>query len=269
MVKKSLLGAALGAGALFLVFGTSAPSYIRTAFCKVRQSAKDSVPLQFDIERARQEIADLKPMFDQNKETLARAEIETEHLEREVVTIQANLDKERKTILALRHSLETGEFRLASHGGDTAKDVKAELAHRKDHFDYTSDLLVQKEATLKAKKKIIESAHEQLQNLRTQKSTLLARLAKIEASLKNVEATNSKNEFNFDGTALARAKQTVTELEERLDVMARRAEIEGRYGELDQPSAYVDPQRDIVKEIDEQFGKDGSRPAPKTADKSL
>ena len=84
MVKKGLLGAALGAGTLFLVFGTSAPSYVKTAFHKVRQGAKDAVNPQFEIDRARQDIASLKPMFDQNKETLARAEVEAEHLEREI-----------------------------------------------------------------------------------------------------------------------------------------------------------------------------------------
>ena len=37
MVKKGLVGTALGAGALFLVFGTSAPSYeIGRASCRER-----------------------------------------------------------------------------------------------------------------------------------------------------------------------------------------------------------------------------------------
>ena len=53
MVKKGVIGAALTAGALYLAFGTHAPSYVRTAFHKVRHTAKDSVPIQFDIERAR------------------------------------------------------------------------------------------------------------------------------------------------------------------------------------------------------------------------
>ena len=76
MVKKGLLGAALGTGALFLVFGTSAPSYVKTAYHRLRQNAKEAVNPQFEIERARQDIESLKPMFDQNKETLARAEVE-------------------------------------------------------------------------------------------------------------------------------------------------------------------------------------------------
>lgn len=268
MVKKGLLGAALGTGALFLVFGTSAPSYVKTAYHRLRQNAKEAVNPQFEIERARQDIESLKPMFDQNKETLARAEVEAEHLEREVGTIQANLDRSKQTILALQHKLKTGDFRLTSHSSDAAVEVKSELAHRLDHFDYTSDLLHQKQETLKAKRKIIQAAHQQLENLRTQKSTLLAKLANIEARLRMIEATQSKNEFNFDGTALSRAKQTISELEERLDVMARRAEIEGRYGDLDQPSCYVDPHRDVVKEVDEKFGQENHQTA-KTGDKSL
>ena len=63
----------MGAGTLFLVFGTSAPSYIKTAFCKVRQTAKDSIDPRFEIKQARTEIASLQPAFDQNKEVLARA----------------------------------------------------------------------------------------------------------------------------------------------------------------------------------------------------
>jgi len=269
MVKKGLVGAALGTGALFLVFGTSAPSYVRTAFHKVRHNVQGAVPPQFEIDRARQAIEDLKPMFDQNKETLARAEIEVEHLEKEVITIQANLDREQKTLVSLRDSIKTGEIRLTGHVRDTENRAKAELANRLDHFRYTSDLLKQKGDVLEAKRKTIQSAREQLETLRGQKLTLTAKLAAIEAELQKIEVTQSKNDFNFDNSALSRAKKAVSDLEERLSVMARRAEIEGRYGDLDGPSAYVDPHRDIVKEVDEQFGASDSRPAAKSGDKSL
>lgn len=269
MVKKGLLGTALAAGALFLVFGTSAPNYVRTAFFRFRQNARDAVPAQFEIDRARAEIADLKPAFDQNKETLARAEVEAEHLEREVATIQANLDREKGVIQAMHANLKRGDFRLAGHVADTANEVKGELAHRYDHYRYNLELLGEKQATLKAKRKVIKAAHEQLDNLKTQKSTLLARLANIEAKLRLIEANQAKNEFNFDGSALARAKQTVSELEERLEIMARKAEIEGRYGEdMSGRATFVDPNRDIVKEIDDAFGG-GSAQASKTAEKSL
>ena len=215
MVKKGLVGAALASGALFLVFGTSAPSYVKTAFHKVRHGVKGAVPPQFEIERAREAINDLKPMFDQNKETLARAEVEAENLEGEVSTMQANLDQAKKTILAMQNKLKTGEFRLTGHIADTADNLKAELANRLDHYDYTFDTLKQKHEVLEAKRRIIKAAHEQLENLRSQKSLLLAKLAKIEARLRVLEAAQTKNEFNFDGSTLSRAKETIAELEKR------------------------------------------------------
>jgi predicted nucleic acid-binding Zn-ribbon protein len=269
MFKKGLLGAVLGTGVLFLVFGTSAPSYVKTAWHKIRQTAKESIDPQFDIDRARQDIESLKPMFEKNKETLARAEVEAENLEREITAIQANLDHAKQTILGLQQSLRTGDFRLTSHSPEGVMEVKSELAHRLDHYDYTADLLHSKQEILKAKRRVIQAAHEQLESLRSQKSMLLTKLANIEARLQMIEATQSKNDFHFDGTALSRAKQTISELEQRLDVMARRAEIEGRYGDLDTPSSsYVDPHRDVVKEVDEKFGQ-GTRPSAKIGDKSL
>jgi chromosome segregation ATPase len=250
---------------LFLVFGTSAPSYVRTAFHKVRQTAKDAVDPQFEIDRARADIANLQPAFDQNKETLARAEVAAEHLEREIHTIQANLETEKSTMKTLAQKVKNGDFRLTGRYTATAEEVKSQLANRLDHYNATAGILKEKQDTLKAKQKTIEAAHRQLENLREQRSTLTARLANIEAKLKMLEATQAKNEFNFDDSALSRAKRTVTELEERLDVMARKAEIEGRYGDLDGTSTYVDPARDVVKEVDEAFGQ----PTPKTGDKSL
>jgi chromosome segregation ATPase len=272
MVKKGLLGAALGAGTLFLVFGTAAPSYVKTAFHKGRQIARDAVDPQFDIDRARNQIADLKPMIEKNIETLARAEVEAEHLEREVLTVQANLDGEKKTMLSMRDSLKTGDFRLAGHVTDTEDEVKAELAHRLDHFTYTSELLKTKKAELKAKRNIIKAAHEQLSNLKTQRTTLLTKLNNIEAQLRLIEATNAKNEFHFDGSALANAKQTVSELEQKLEVLAKQAAIEGRYFEElngTTSSPYVDPSRDVIKEVDDALGQSARPSSSKTGDKSL
>ena len=59
--------------------------------------------------------------------------------------------------------------------------------------------------------------------MKQQKSTLLAKLANIEAKLRVLEAAQSKNDFNFDGSALSRAKQTISDLEKRLSVMEHRS----------------------------------------------
>src|SRR6516165_8042972 len=144
LVKKGLLGAALGAGTLFLVFGTSAPSYIKTAFCKMRQSAKDAIDPQFEIERARTEIASLQPAFDQNKETLARAEVAAERLQKEIGEVQASLDQKKTAITAMRDQFKRGDFRLTGHVNGTAEELKARLANRLDEYKATESILKEK-----------------------------------------------------------------------------------------------------------------------------
>ena len=109
MVKKGVLGAALTAGALYLAFGTSAPSYVRTAFHKVRHNAKDSVPIQFEIDRARDEIASLEPAINEQQARSwpgprSTSSTSTARSPRSGPTWTT----EKKAMLALRESLDDG-----------------------------------------------------------------------------------------------------------------------------------------------------------------
>jgi chromosome segregation ATPase len=266
MIKKGLLGATLGAGALYLAFGTSAPSYVRTAFHKFRDGAKSSVPVQFEIDRAREEIASLEPAIKDNIENLARATVDVEHLDREIASIKANHEAEGKVLTALHETLKTGDFKLASGTTYTADEVKAEAKQRLDHFRQVKDLLKDKEETLKARQKAVVAARQQLSQMAATKQALLTKLAGIEARLKMIQSTQESNEFNFDDSALARAKASVADLEKRLDVMARTAEMEGKYSDSGIP-VIIEPGRDVLKEMDAEFGP----PAKTTGspDKSL
>jgi chromosome segregation ATPase len=233
----------------------------------VRQSAKDSIDPRFEIERARNEIASLQPAFDQNKVTLARAEVAAERLEKEIGEVQASLDHQRDAIVALQAQIKKGDYRLTGHIVGTADEAKARLGNRVDHYRATEGVLKEKQELLRSKHQMIEAAHNQLETLKAQKQALLTRLAKIEARLAVIEASQSQNEFNFDSSALARAKEAVASLEERLDVMQHKAEIDDKYGDIDGHTApCVDPQRDVIKEVDEAFGPST---APKAGEKSL
>ena len=254
LIKKSLVGAALGAGTLFLVFGTHAPSYVRTAVKKVGRDVRGAVPLPFDIDRARQEIADLEPAIRDNIERLARAEVDVEHLDREIVGMRTNMDAEKTAILTLRESLKTGEYRLAGHSrvAYTEDEVKNDLARRWDSFNNVKKILEAKESTLKAKQSEVVAFRKQLTTMMAQKETLTTKLNEIEARLRQIEATQATNDVQLDGSALAHAKETVSDLEKRLEVMARTAEMEGRFAQSGVP-VELSPGRDVVQEIDAEF----------------
>lgn len=262
-MKKGVLGAALGAGALYLAFGTSAPSYVRTAFNGVRSGVKNNVPIEFEIRRAREEVANLEPAIKRNIAEIAQADVDVKDLSDEVAVTKANLDKEKSSMLSLRDRLRTEDFRLASGTATNADEVKNELARRFDSYKLASKVLESKEATLKAKRKSLEAARAQLQQMAEAKKQLLTKIDEIEARQKMIQTTKESRDFNFDDSALASVKQTVSDLAKRLDKEARIAEMEGKYSEG--LSITSEPGRDVMKEIDGEFG-----PAPKqTGDKSL
>ncbi len=255
MIKKGVLGAALAAGALYLAFGTSAPSYVRTAFHKVRGHAHDAVPVQFEIDRAREEIVRLEKPIKETAEVYFRTEVESEQLEREITLTRANLDKEQNALMALKDQVKTGDLKLTGNVRYTTDEVKAELARRWDHYRINSSTLREKEATLKTKRKIMEAAHQQLDTLRSQRREMAAKLNSIEARLQQIEAAKQKNEFNFkeDDSQLAAARANLADLEKRVEVQARMAEVEGRFADPAIP-VFIEPSRDVVKEIEDELG---------------
>ncbi len=67
MLKKGLVAGGGLALLLGLFLGRDVFSYVKTSFGWVKDSVKDSVPVQFELERARKMIQDLDPEISQHK----------------------------------------------------------------------------------------------------------------------------------------------------------------------------------------------------------
>ncbi|MDB5350920.1 MAG: hypothetical protein JWN86_2167 [Planctomycetota bacterium] len=265
VAKKGLIGAALGAAALGLIFGTAAPSYVKTTFHKARQSVKGSVPVEFEIDRAKQEIAALKPAIDDAIEAVVKAEFEVGRLEKEIVATREELNLEGRQLQALNEHLKTGDLHLTGGVAYSEKELKNDLARKMDHYKLVKNVLGEKQETLKIRQKNVLSARQGLEAMKTAKRDLTARVEGIEARLNQIKAARTSNEYSFDESAVGRAKETVTELEAKLEQMARIDELKGQFSDRS-ITITVDPTRDVTKEIDAEFNS-----APKgektTADK--
>lgn len=268
MIKKGVVGAALGAGALTLLFGTKGLHYARYAVQTVRANAQGAVPIDADIDSARRQVEALGPAIDQNKETLAKAEIDVEYLEREITETAKNLDGEKVVMSALRNHLSTGDIKLTGGASYTTDEVKGDLARRFDHYKQVQRIVTEKQETLKLRKRAVVAGREQLDTMLAAKQALATKIEGIETRLKQIEAAAAQNEFSFDDSALARAKKSVSDLDKRLAVMARKAEYEGRYADKGMPVT-VTPGRDVLKEVDAELGTCDKAPATTTADKNL
>lgn len=268
MMKKGLVGLGLGAGALTLAFGTSAPSYFRTAVLQARHGVRGAVPVQFEIDRARDLIAGLEPSIRDNIEVLAREEEDVESLRTEIVAHRENLGKAKAEMLVLRDGMASGDLRLTGSVSYTEAEIKGELQRRLEMFERSEQILKEKESSLKSKEKGVVAARQRLTGMMAQKQVLAAKVEEIEARLKAIEASNTSNEFHFDDSSLSRAKQSVADLDKRLKVMARVSEMEGRLGAPGVP-VILEPSRDVIREIDAKFGPNAKPSGPVANEKSL
>ncbi len=250
MFKKGIMGAGIGALTLGLLFGTSAPSYVKAFFSHVRKNVHANVPVEVQIEKARQEIAALEPAIHTGIEALAKAEVEVEDLGRQIVVHRDNLKVQEKQLVALRDTMDNGYRR--TDGTDRSRDLQAAAARHLDKFKHHKQLLADKEETLKLKQQQVDAAKATLEKMMDQKKLLASKVEQIETRLKQIQATEASNEFSLDDTALSKAKNSVTELEKRLDQMAKVAEYEGRLVDKDLP-VLIEPARDVAREIDEEL----------------
>jgi chromosome segregation ATPase len=253
MIKKTIGAGVLGVLALVGLFGTPAGSYVRTGVTKIRTVAKDSVPVQFEIDRAKHEIEQLDPAIRQHIEILARAEQDVKRLEAEIAETTANLDKQKTAILKIRASVGDSVIRPVSDSKDGMK-LEEMLRNKLDGYNRVERILSEKKATLESRQKVVESAKEHLTAIATQKKALEARVEEIQARLAAIEANNARNKYHFDGSALSRAKKSVNDLDERLTVITRVAEMEGRLEEDGTLAPAKTAIGDVTKEIDAKFG---------------
>jgi chromosome segregation ATPase len=248
-IKKVAIGAGLGVATLGLLFGTSAKHHMKTAIDDVRSVAQSQVPIEYKIDEARQQIEALEPAILENIETLARASVEVDDLKEQITIARSGLQTQGKEMLALKEGLDNGQLKLTSGVTYTAEEVKADLARRLETFNRCQETVDSLEQTLKAKVERVGALQRTYDEMVAQKKALSAKIEAIESKLAQIKAEQTSNEFTFDTTPLSQAKKTIAELDKQLEVMARKAELEGRYIEQN-IKVEVSPDRDISAEVE-------------------
>jgi chromosome segregation ATPase len=135
MLKKVLLGTLVAGGVGVLFVGTPLAYYARTAYSTVRDTVKESVPIQIEIKRARQMIEELKPEIASNLRIIAQQEVEVARLTSEVENKQDQLAVARDKIMRLKTDLSEGKEQFVYAGRKfTSTEVKQDLNNRFEQF---------------------------------------------------------------------------------------------------------------------------------------
>ena len=253
MIKKVLITTAVLAALGGLVFGIDAFSYLSTSARKVRSEVKANVPLEFEIERARTMVGDLIPDIQKNMHVIAQEEVEVADLSEQIARAEKSMDTERKRLLTLRSDLDNsaGKFHYAGKKA-SGQEVRTELNRRFERFKTAEATLKAKRQMLEARERSLAAARDKLEGMLASKRDLEVQVQNLEARLKVVQAAQASSQFQFDDSRLSRCKKLVQELRKRLDVAERIVEQDGKL--MENLSMDSEAPEDIAEQIDRYFG---------------
>lgn len=251
MLKKALVGGGVAVLLAGLFFGHDALSYVRTSVGWVKDSVKDNVPVEFEIDRARKMVKDLVPDIRKNMHLIAREEVELERLGKQVVELEARLVKDKAGILQLKTDLEGAQdsFQYASHRY-TRDEVKTDLGRRFERFKTNEATLASLREISTARTRSLEGARQKLENMLAQKRQLEVEVENVEARLKMVQAAQVGNDYHFDDTRLGRVKELLNELRTKIEVDERLVGSESEFGEIHLDVQVSD---NIVEQVTDYF----------------
>jgi chromosome segregation ATPase len=236
MVKRILLGVGVAFGRGLLFFGRDVLSYARTSVGAVKDTVRSSVPIEFELERARQMIRDLEPEVRKNMHAIAKDEVEVKQLGEKIAQLDSRLVREKEDILRLKKDLENAKGKdVFEYGGRkyTTAQVHQDLANRFERYKTGEATLAQWRKLHQTREQSVEANRQRLEGMLAARRQLEVQVESLEAHRQMLAAAQTTSNSTFDDSKLGRAKELVSELQTRLAVAEKLLAAEGTFhGEI-------------------------------------
>jgi chromosome segregation ATPase len=262
MFKKIAIASVVVVAGLVLLTKTSLGSYVHTSWKKIKAETKNQIPLEFELERAKDEVSQLVPDMNKYFNEMAHEVVALDNLKDDISRTRANLDVQKKNILVMREDVQgKSDTQKVSYGGTayTVERVRTKLAKDWEAYKASEESLRAKEQLLEAKETSLAAAREKLGAMRTKKEQLEVQIAKMEADLKTLRVAETRGSFKIDDSRLARIEESLKDISTRIKVASKAAELEGEFRSDMIPVQEKVQVNDVLKDIDNHFGKTDSK----------
>lgn len=253
MCRKLFMGLGLLAAGSFLIGGKTCVSYFKTGYQQAHAYVKGQVPIEFELERARQMARDLVPDIRKAKRTIAEEEVKIERMRSDIAQAEKNLESERLAILGLRNNIETGlASRQAGRPVSPAK-LQEELNRRFTSYKAADSTLKSRKDILEQREASLDAVRQQYGSMTVQKEQLEAELAALETRHKLIETRKVDTRLSIDSSDLSRLRELMKDLNDRLSVEDKLLQDDGNVEKsvlLNPPAA----PSNLGQQIDQYFG---------------
>ncbi|HPD30630.1 MAG TPA: hypothetical protein PLL20_11585 [Phycisphaerae bacterium] len=256
MLRKTIKYGVIGLTGLLVtagvLFGTDLGSYLWTSTRTVRTAVRDSVPIEFELQRARDLLEDIIPEMQANVGLIAKEEVEIANLKEEIQRGQASLAEEKARITKLGDTLKAQQVRYVFGGLEYTHDqVKAELARAFDRYKEAEVVLAGKQRLLDTRQKSLQAAMQMLERTRSEKARLEDRIAALDSQHRLLKAASTTSQVRVDNSKLAQTEKLIGDIKKRLDVAERVLAHEAQFVrpiEID-----VISEKDLLAQVEEHF----------------
>jgi hypothetical protein len=263
MILRTVKYAAVGAAGLALagglIFGSDAMSYMSSSYRTVQTAVKDSVPVEFELQRAHNMLEDIIPEMQANVRLIAQEEVEIENLKADIAGSERAVTDEKVRVCKLRDTLHIERASYTLGGTSYSRQqVKEELARGFDRLKEAEVVLSGKKRLQEARGKSLQAAMQMLDRARTQKVHLEDQIAALESQYRLVQAASVGSHVQIDGSKLAATDKLIRDVRKRLDVAERVLAHEARFVQpievdtlneqdlITQVDDYLNPPKELV-----------------------
>ena len=265
-IKRIVIGSVilgvLGTGIVL----TGASSYVRSSGRMLKTAVKESIPFEFEIQRARDLLDDLVPELRANLRLVAAEEVEVANLEKEIDTQKEDLEAERGKVRKLRTALNQQKASYRYRGIDYGREeLVSELARRFDQLRTTEKLIDGRMGLLKNRKRTLDAAIRKLETTRLARVQLEAEIESLEGQFRLTQAQAAESQFQIDDSKLAQTRRVIGELRKRLDIAQRVLAREAKFVENIPVEVGFESETSVVDRVDAYFDGEETRVLEKTS----
>jgi len=238
-----------------MLFGKDAISYVKSSARGVRTAVKDSVPIEFELRRARDMLEDIIPEMHANIRLIAQEEVEVAALKGEIARGHEALKDEENKIKTLRVALEQPRVQYSFAGRNYDRnEVKEDLAARFERFRESEVVLASRVKLLDTREKSLTAAMQMLEKTKSQKRILEDRIEALASQYRTLQAAATGTQFQVDTSKLAQTQKLIGDIQKRLDVAERVLAHESKFVQAI-PVNEIDTvtETDLVAQVDDYF----------------
>lgn len=235
-----------------LLFGKDMVSYICSSAKSVRTAVKDSVPVEFELKRARDLLEEIIPEMYANIRLIAEEEVEVAALKVDIEKSKEAVQEEQVRIAKLRDALGKSQARYCFGNKEYPRSyVKEDLAQRFERFKESELVLASKQRLLTARENSLDAATQLLERTKTRKRELEDKIEALASQHRLIKAASIGSNIQMDNSKLAKTENLINQIKKRLDVAERVLAHESQFVQAI-PVDLV-PEEDLLTQVDEYF----------------